>query len=54
MKSKRKITVNVEIIKEDEVSEEVVKAFIRAIENKEKFYTVEELKELLQKNQRDL
>ncbi len=45
----KKALVEVEVVKPDEVSDEVVEAFIKAIEGKEKFYTVEELEEFLKK-----
>jgi len=49
MADSKKALVEVEVVKPDEVSDEVVEAFIKAIEGKEKFYTVEELEQLLKK-----
>jgi len=48
-KGSKKALVEVEVVKPDEVSDEVVEAFIKAIEGKEKFYTAEELEEFLKK-----
>ncbi len=45
----KKALVKVNVVKPDEVSDEAVEAFIKAIEGKEKFYTVEELEKLLKK-----
>lgn len=51
--AKRKVTLEVEVLRPDEVSEEAVEAFIRAVEGRGRFYTVEELEELDEKSGED-